>query len=254
MHEGAHNGIESSAANMLTLGPNRNLQGGIRHYSMTTRRILQRQWQDSEVVKMPVSVISRANHAHKQQKAVKGFKLGNRQNLIDESIRIGVTDYPNLESPCEMTHGFTNHAATKGEDQNEDADEHTEDKNLDMKANGLAEDDEIDAKGRKNEKSYDMIIGNGNENLEAVENRSDEIASQESAEGTSKTQGNRARSGRISKLRDHATKFTEIDHVQMVSNKGRSIKPCYHDDSHEKEKLSSGALYQESCFSENMSE
>ena len=82
----------------IALGPNGNLQGGIRCFSLASRKILQRQWHDVEVFKMPISAISRINYMCKRQKAVKGLKFGDRQNLINNSISTGVYDSaPNPE-------------------------------------------------------------------------------------------------------------------------------------------------------------
>ena len=91
-YEGTRNGMTPRTADAIALGPNGNVEGGIQCFSLTTGRMLQRQWKDVEVYKMPISAISRINCMCKRQKAAKGLKFGDRQNLINDAIRAGVED------------------------------------------------------------------------------------------------------------------------------------------------------------------
>ena len=58
--------------------------------------MFQRQCQDVEINKMPISTISRINYMCKKQKAIKGLKFGDRQNTINAAISTGVLDGPNM--------------------------------------------------------------------------------------------------------------------------------------------------------------
>ena len=58
---------------------------------MTTVRSLQLQWQDVNAHK------TRINHMCKQQKAIKGLKVGGGQNAINTTSSTGVTGTPNVE-------------------------------------------------------------------------------------------------------------------------------------------------------------
>ena len=64
-HEGTSNGMTLRTIDAVALGPNTNLQGVIRCFSLATGKVFQRQWQDVEIHKMPVTAISRINYARK---------------------------------------------------------------------------------------------------------------------------------------------------------------------------------------------
>ena len=78
-HEGTRNDVAPRCVDAIALGPNGNLQGGIRCFSLGTGKTLQRQWQDVAVYKIPVSVISCINHVYKRQKTATGLKFGDRK-------------------------------------------------------------------------------------------------------------------------------------------------------------------------------
>ena len=100
-HEGARNDMTLRTVDTLTLGPNTNLQGRIRHFILATRKALQRQWQDKKMHKTPVTEISRTNCMCKQQRSDKGLKFGDHQNLIYDAIRTGVIEVP---PTCDSLH------------------------------------------------------------------------------------------------------------------------------------------------------
>jgi len=106
-YEGTKNDMIPRTIDAIALGPNGNLQGGIRCFSLATGKVLQHQWKDMEVIKMPISTISQINYMCKRQKVVKGLQFGDRQNLIDDAIRTGVDDEgrPNPE----LLHNIPNH-------------------------------------------------------------------------------------------------------------------------------------------------
>ena len=60
-HEGTRNYMTPRSTDAIALGPNSNLQGGIRCFSIVTGKIIQRQWQDAKVHKILVSTIIREN-------------------------------------------------------------------------------------------------------------------------------------------------------------------------------------------------
>ena len=71
--EGIRNDLTLRTIDALALGPNGNMQGGIRYYSLATGQVLQQQWRDVEILKMPVSVVSRVNYIYKKEKVLKGL-------------------------------------------------------------------------------------------------------------------------------------------------------------------------------------
>ena len=91
-YEGTRNDVTLRTIDALGLVPNGNLQGGVHCFSLGTGRVLNRQRQDVEVHKMPVSAISRINDVCKKQKSIKGLKFGDRQNMTIEAIDTGVLD------------------------------------------------------------------------------------------------------------------------------------------------------------------
>ena len=65
-YEGTRNDMTARTVDALALGPNGNLQGGIRCFSLASGRVFQRQWQDVQVYEMPVSAIIRINYMCKK--------------------------------------------------------------------------------------------------------------------------------------------------------------------------------------------
>ena len=96
-YEGTRNDMTARTVDALALGPNINVQGGIRCYSIGTGRVLQRQWRDVEVTKMPKSIIIRVNCIYKREKLLKGSRFRNKCNIIKGDISTGVCDKPNVE-------------------------------------------------------------------------------------------------------------------------------------------------------------
>ena len=76
----------------IALGISGNLQGYMRCFSLLSGRILDRTWKDVDVHKIPQSSISRMKCVVKKQKSVKALKFGDRQNMIDRSISMGVME------------------------------------------------------------------------------------------------------------------------------------------------------------------
>ena len=58
-HEGTKNDMSPRTVDVIASGPNGNLQGEIRCFSLATCKVLQRQSKDVEIYKMPISAISR---------------------------------------------------------------------------------------------------------------------------------------------------------------------------------------------------
>ena len=57
-YKGTDNAMSQRIVDAIAMGPNSNLQGGIRYFSLDTGRILQQAWRDIMIYKMLVGVIS----------------------------------------------------------------------------------------------------------------------------------------------------------------------------------------------------
>ena len=184
-YEGTKNDMTPRTVDAIAMGPNGNLQGGIRCMSLGSGRFLDRQWKDVEIYKMPESAINRINHMARQQKSVKGLKFGDRQNLIDYRISIGVIEDEGIEEDNLIN--------------NIDSDIMIEEENPEDNADGInnAEDSENRARFDVDIAQEDPDMDDELVNEVSVENRYDEFAA---SEGTSLEEGvTVTRSGRISR-------------------------------------------------------
>ena len=103
-YEGIRNDVSTRRVDTLSLGPNRNMQGGIRCCSLGTESVLQQKWRDVEVMTVPLSAISRVNCTCKKEKVLKGLQFSCRNNDITcDSISTGAHD-PDVE---ELIHSPT---------------------------------------------------------------------------------------------------------------------------------------------------
>ena len=64
-YKGTDNTISQRIVNAIAMGPNSNLQGGIRYFSLDTGRILQQAWHDIMIYKILVGVLSWINYLAK---------------------------------------------------------------------------------------------------------------------------------------------------------------------------------------------
>lgn len=64
-YKGTDNTMSQRIVDAIAMGPNSNLQGGIRYFSLDTGRILQQAWRDIMIYKMLVGVISWINYLAK---------------------------------------------------------------------------------------------------------------------------------------------------------------------------------------------
>ena len=262
-YEGARNDMTSRCVDAIALGPNGNLQGGIRCFSLSTGRVLQRQWQDVEAHKMPVSAISRINYMCKKQKSVRGLKFGDRQNLINDAISTGVEEGPDPLQTHNIPYPHTPSNAIQHDILIEDdSDEINEEASaVDQNADGI-----IDEVGEVDAIDPSDVV-NDNENMAsgtAVENRNDEILDEQidgddsiasidsDDEARAANRQRVTRSGRVSKPCDYKTNFPGTAHTQVVGEDGRWLKPYYYDELSMVDKLGSGIFCSNSYFSDEV--
>ena len=227
--------------------------------------MLQRQWKDVEILKIPVSAVSRVNFICKKEKALKGLKFSDRsKNTFNDSFRTGVHVEPDVE---QLNNLPTQHEIVV-EDENVSNDTNSEPvieevtvevEDEVQESNNQAEGDEHEgAESGNSDEENNAEPGNSDEeNNVAVENRSDEMQLQDADESDDDEPYCRTRSGRISKPYDYSKHFPETAHVQMIdegSGAGLWLKPYYYDDEDVISKLGEGTFYRDSCFSENVVE
>ena len=75
--EGTENDVTKRVIDSITLGPNEIAQGGMRNFSISTGRVLQRQWKDATGNSMPKIVISINNCIPRKKKCAKGLEFSN---------------------------------------------------------------------------------------------------------------------------------------------------------------------------------
>jgi len=165
--EGTDNTMKARTVDALALGPNGNLQGGIRCYSLDSGKILQRGWKDVQVYKMPQSAISRIKYICGREKSVKGLHFGDRQNKLDESISTGVI----YESSTLL------HDESLNEVNSEIAYEDMDDSIRNIADEEDDDEDIVDNEDANNDTSEDTLGNEDNDNTEN-EDATDEDASE----------------------------------------------------------------------------
>ena len=93
-YEGTTNNMKLRTVGALTLGPSRNLQGGIRCFSLETGKIFHRFLNDVTILKMPDDVLRRLTYIVRKEKSVQGLVFGDRNDNNQERFEIstGVGD------------------------------------------------------------------------------------------------------------------------------------------------------------------
>ena len=264
-YEGTKNDMGARCVDAIALGPNGNLQGGIRCFSLATGRILHRQWQDVEVHKMPVSAISRINYMVKRQKSVKGLKFGDRQNSINAAISTGVYDGPdpshlhNIPNQYAPTNAMQHDNLIEDDEDQPSTDQNETDVPIDDADVPIDEVSEADMTDNgEDDDGANVDEADLNENI-AVENRADEVVGETMDDDSSDESVNDVeadivgkyqitRSGRVSKPYDYKRYFLGAAHAQHHDSEGYWMKPHYYDDIDMVEKLGAGIFYSKSYF------
>ena len=104
MFEGSDNTMAPREVDTVALGPNGNLKGGIRCFSLLPGRVLSRQWRDAKVIKIPENAIRRINFIVKKQKSIKVLKFSDSQNRIDQRVSTGVEHDDNVQDDSDSYH------------------------------------------------------------------------------------------------------------------------------------------------------
>ena len=201
-YEGTSNTMVPRTVDAIALGPSGNLQGGVHCFSLLTGRVLDRQWKDVEVHKMLQSAINRINFMVKKQKAIKGLKFGDRQNLINAAISTGVMDDQDMAE--DLINSNFNHDIIVDNDPNNVEDDHP-----DMDNNADSDVVMIDDNEHPNSDQNDEDIEQNNDETtvdDSVDNSDEEHQPEsiEAEEGLYQT-----RSGRRSRPVDMSKRFLE---------------------------------------------
>ena len=260
--EGSDNTMAPRTVDAIMMGPTGNLQGGVRCLSFEKGKVLNRQWNDVQNLKMPISAISRINFMAKKQKAVKGLKFGDHQNIIDHLISTVVDHdsawYENqgtghadkvIQHDIEIEEAGNNNDPGESEDANsvEDPKKTAEEATVGDTAHDEHDADNESYEGDNNDKSSQ----DNNEIL--VENQSEEIAppgAKDDEIGITVT-----RSGRVSRPYDYEKHFPETAHYQDSQGykPGQWAKPYYYYEEDMVEKIGRGLYYSDFYFTEDVS-
>jgi len=272
--EGSDNTMNKRTIDAIALGPNGNLQGGIRCFSLSTGKILSRQACDVHILKWPDSAIHRINFINRKQKSVKGLKFGNRQNAIDAAVTgAEVGNNGDVNNDEEILSSEDEHADDVNgnrEDEHEDEIGNSEDEHED-EINGNSE-DEHEAEINDNVDADNSSPEDGDEGEESeVELVVQENSSRKDEDGEKTSQvesvalENRAdevdplpttRSRRTYKPYDWAKHFPETAHTQYREGAEGTWSRSYYIDNTSSmvKRLSTSMFYQDSYFREDIEE
>lgn len=252
------NTMKSRTVGAIALGPNGNLQGGIRCYNLVTGKILSRSRNDYTPLKMPEDAIRRIKTITKN--SVKGLIFGDRNN-------------DNLESYNHDDALITGVSVNDNNDDDEHDDEHenndqahpyeiqidaNENDNTPALQDPTSIHDHIDE--QEEQQDENEIDDNNNSNNTGVdlENTEDEIPppdnDDENSASEEEREGYQTRSGRISRrpLSDKE-QYPALYYTDGKASTGRCLRPYYYDDEDEyDQKLANGDYYSNQYFTENV--
>jgi hypothetical protein len=238
------NTMKSRTVGAIALGPNGNLQGGIRFYSLVTGKILNRSRHDYTPLKMPEDAILRIKTITKN--SVKGLIFGDRNNNQLEAynrtdvLLTGVNNNKNkdneedLETTTDQEHPYEIQI-----DDDEDNDtttplqdpisihDHIENQQVPI------DDEETDRTGVDLENNEDEVNSPDSDDSESEDDR----------------EGYETRSGRVSRR----PLTEEEQYPALYYTDGRCLRPYYYDDDDDyDQKLSNGDYYSNQYFTENV--
>jgi hypothetical protein len=241
------NTMKSRTVGAIALGPNGNLQGGVRFYSLVTGKILNRSRHDYTPLKMPEDAILRIKTMTKN--SVKGLIFGDRNNNTTETY---------TRSDVLITGVNSINKNENEQDDNINDQEHPYEIQIDD------DDNNINIPPLQDPISiHDHIeVQQENESLEAedidrtgvdLENNEDEITPPHTDSSDSESDDGRdtyeTRSGRVSKR----PLTEEEQYPALYYTDGRCLRPYYYDDESDyDQKLSNGDYYSNQYFTENV--
>jgi hypothetical protein len=253
-YEDTTNTMKSRTVGSIALGPNGNLQGGVRFYSLITGKILNRSRNDYTPLKMPEDVIRRIKTLTKN--SVKGLIFGDRNNDNLESysrsdvLITGVNDInKNIDSTDNNNINDQEHPYEIQVDEEEEDDDTP------------ALQDPISIHDHLQQQDDTESIADGDSDTTGVdiENDADEVpppddVSDNSDDSEEETEGYETRSGRISRRPlTEEEQYPALYYTNGNTADGRCLRPYYYDDDDNyDQKLSDGDYYSNQYFTDNV--
>jgi hypothetical protein len=238
------NTMKRRTVGAIALGPTGNLQGGVRFFSLTTGRILQRDKNSYTPLKMPEDAIRRMNSITK--KSVLGLVFGDRNNLNDnddDAIITGVIDAEDNDDIEQQEHPYDIQIVREENDDDTTAplqDPTPLDVHLEEVAQEAApQDDEDDSQmtGVAPENAVDEVDPPNDDDNDDTDNETE----------------TRTRSGRVSRPHSKENEYPGIYYSNGKIPEGRCLKPYYMDENYEQH-LADGTYYSKQYFTENVTE
>jgi hypothetical protein len=257
-YEDTTNTMKSRTVGAIALGPNGNLQGGIRLFSLVTGKILNRSRKDYTILKMPEDAIRRINTMTKN--SMKGLIFGDRNNNNLETFsRTDVLSTGVNETEKEKEDN--NNTEPEDNDQEHPYDIHIEDDSVDAPAleDPTSIHDHMQVQQDEDHDSSSDIDEDNDRTGVDLENNQDEIPppnneSEDDTDTEDEREGYETRSGRISKRPlTEEEQFPGLYYTNGSQPDGRCLRPYYLDDEEEyNQKLADGDYYSNQYFTENV--
>ena len=252
-YEGTKNNMKEWTVGAIALGPSRNLQGGVRCYSLLTGKVLHQTMNDVIQLKMPQEAMRRLQYRCKKQRSVEGLKFSNRHRVVDRDSSMPATE---TEVTIETKGQVVNVEIQVEESVKESEEppinetlgaERADDIDLTGVAGGTAA-EEVNAASGKPDHSDIINPSTADNKVQPPEDSDTE--EEEEEEGVVTT-----RSGRVSRAYNFASNFPDLyrdQHYMSSSSKGRFMRPYYYDKD-QILRLSNGIFISDAYYTTNIS-
>ncbi|OEU10337.1 hypothetical protein FRACYDRAFT_247347 [Fragilariopsis cylindrus CCMP1102] len=220
------NTMKSRSVEAIALGPNGNLQGGIRCYNLVTGKILSRSKNDYTKLKMPEGALLRLKTLTKNSE--QGLTFGDNDALIT-----GVNDDNNEEDNDDQEHPYEL-----------DIEDNNDNNNTPPLQDPISIHDHLEEVAEEDD---DISTGVDLADTE------DEVPPPESEDESEDEQGYQTRSGRISKRRTEEEQYPALYYTDGNPPSGRCLRPYYYDsEDNYNSKLANGDYYSDQYFTQHV--
>ncbi|OEU11892.1 hypothetical protein FRACYDRAFT_245012 [Fragilariopsis cylindrus CCMP1102] len=235
------NTMKSRSVEAIALGPNGNLQGGIRCYNLVTGKILSRSKNDYTKLKMPEGALLRLKTMTKNSEQGLTFGDSNNNNLEsynqDDALITGVNDNNNEDDNDDQEHPYELDIEDNNDNNNTPPLEDPTSIHDHLEEQQEEEDDDI---------STGVDLANTEDEVPPPE-------SEDESESEDERQGYQTRSGRISKARTEEEQYPALYYTDGNADSGRCLRPYYYDSQDNyNSKLANGDYYSDQYFTQHV--
>jgi hypothetical protein len=252
-YEDTTNTMKSRTVGAIALGPNGNLQGGVRFYSLITGKILNRSCHDYTPLKMPEDVIRRIKTMTKN--SVKGLIFGDRNNNNLETYTHSDVLITGVNS---INENNNNNVDDNINDQEHLYEIQLDEDNSNDDTPPLQDPTSIHDHIEEQQDNESVKTEDNNRTGVDLEYNEDEVpppeTDSESGGSEDERQEYTTRSGRISRRPlTEEEQYPALYYTTGNTTDGRCLRPYYYDDDNDyDQELSNGDYYSNQFFTENV--